>query len=175
MNHKRISKVSLVLTLVLLAFLVAAVPASAQAERIDYTSFECPISMSAPERQWVSEDGILHQRGIHLVNAITSSTPYLTGTNYLEMNTEINLATGEVHAYGKVDLHPAGYEGSWVGTWTTHVSAEGITDGKATIRGTGDLEGMAAFNTMHNPTEPHPACSNPMATSEEGYILVPHQ
>ncbi len=175
MNHKRISKVSAVLTLVLLTFLVAAVPASARAERIYYTSFECPISVSAPERQWVSEDGILHQRGIHQVNESTSSTPYLTGLNYLEVNADINLATGEVHAYGKVDLHPAGYEGSWVGSWTTHVSPEGILDGKATVQGTGDLKGMTAFNTMHNPTGSHPACSNPMATSEEGYILVSHE
>ncbi len=173
MNHKRISKVSAVLTLVLLAFLVAAVPASAQAERISYTSFECPISMSAPEREWISEDGILHQRGIQLVNAITSSTPYLNGYNYLEMNTEINLATGEVHAYGKFDLHPAGYDGSWVGTWTTHVSAEGMTIGKATGRGTGDLEGMMIFNNMFNPTVPNPACL--LETDEDGYILVPHQ
>ncbi len=174
MNHKRISKVSAMLTLVLLAFLVAAVPASAKAERISYTSYDCPISMSPPEREWVSEDGILHQRGIQLVNEITSSTPYQTGYAYLEMNTEINLATGEVHAYGKVEVHPAAYEGSWVGTWTTHVSAEGITDGKATARGTGDLEGMLIFNTMHNPTVPSQNCFS-KATAEDGYILVPHE
>ncbi len=175
MNHKRISKVSAVIALVMLVVLVAAVPAAAQAERIYYTSFECPISASAPERQWVSEDGILHQRGIQQVNEITSSTPYLTGYNYLEVNADINLATGEVHAYGKVELQPAEYEGSWVGTWTTHVSSGGIIDGKATSRGTGDLEGMMDFNNMFNPTEPHPACSSNMDTSEAGYILVSHE
>ncbi len=168
MNPKRI-----ILTLVVLVFLVAAVPASAHAERIYYTSYECPISMSAPERQWVSEDGILHQRGIHVVNVLTSSSPYLTGYNYLEMNTDINLATGEVHAYGKVDLQPAAYEGSWVGFFTTHVSG-GITDGKATIRGTGDLEGMTSFNNMFNPPVPDPACFG-MDTAEDGYILVPQE
>ncbi len=175
MNHKRISKVSAVLTLVMVVFFVAAVPASAQAERIYYTSYECPISMSPPERQWVSEDGILHQRGIHLVNEITSSTPYLTGYNYLEMNTEINLATGEVHAYGKVELQPAAYKGSsWVGFGSSHVSPEGITDGQAVVRGTGDLEGMMVFNNMFSPPVPDPACYY-MNTAEDGYILLPHE
>ncbi len=172
MNHKRISKVSAVL-IVILVLLVAAVPAAAQAERIYYTSYECPISASAPERVWVSEDGILHQRGIHQVNTITSSTPYLTGLNYLELNADINLATGEVHAYGKAELQPAAYEGSWVGTFTTHVSG-GITDGKATVQGTGDLEGMMGFNNMVNPPVPAAAC-NFMDTDEYGYILVSHE
>ncbi len=172
MNHKRISKVSVVFSLVMLAILVAAIPASAQAERIYYTSYECPISMSPPERQWVSDDGILHQRGVHQVNEITSSTPYLTGFNYLVVNAEINLATGEVHAYGKVEVQPAAYEGSWVGFFTTHVSAEGVLDGKATVQGTGALEGLKDFNNMHSPIAPDPACFN-MNTLEDGYILIP--
>jgi hypothetical protein len=174
MNHNRKSKIAVIFTLIVLVLLVGVVPASAQAKRIYYTSYECPISMTPPERQWVSEDGILHQRGVHQVNEITSSTPYLTGYNYLEINADISLVTGEVHVYGKVDLQPTAYEGSWIGFFTTHISSEGVLDGKATARGTGDLEGMMDFNNMHFPLVPDPACFN-MDTAEDGYILVPHE
>ena len=169
MNAK---KITVIFVLAMVVILVSAVPAAARATRIYYTGAECPITQGDPERQWISEDGILHQRGIPLHNILTSDSPYWLGTNDAVMNTEINLATGEVHAYGMVSIHPDAYDGTWEGHFSTHVSADGTLLGSATVHGTGELEGMKAFNTQSTPPIPLEECFY-MNTIDTGYILIP--
>ena len=48
MNHKRISKPSIILTLALLVVLVSVVPASAQAERLSFTGTTCIQNQTPP-------------------------------------------------------------------------------------------------------------------------------
>lgn len=165
-------KASIVVALVLLFSLAIAAPGSARMEKVQYSGTECPIQMGPPERVWVSEDGILHVRGVHMVNVLDSSTPYLTGTAYLVLNSETNLVTGEVHGYGTTEIHPDAYEGTWVGRWSTHVSSEGVLEGVATARGTGELEGLIDFNHMSSPEAPDPTCFG-MNNIDSGTIFVP--
>jgi hypothetical protein len=68
-------KITVIFVLAMVVILMSAVPAAARATRIYYTGAECPITQGDPERQWISEDGILHQRGIPLHNILTSDSP----------------------------------------------------------------------------------------------------
>jgi hypothetical protein len=165
-------RITVVFVLAMVVILVSAIPAAARATRIYYTGAECPITQGDPERQWISEDGILHQRGITTHSLVTSDSPYWLGTNDVLWNTEINLATGEVHGYGVVSIHPDAYAGTWEGHFSTHVYSDGTLQGSATVHGTGELEGLKAFNTQSTPAYPDPACFG-MNTSDTGYILVP--
>jgi hypothetical protein len=122
--------------------------------------------MGTPEREWISDDGILHQRGILVINDITSSSDYLTGGITLEMNVDINPATGLGHAYGTLSIVPTAWNRAWEGHWSTHKSPEGLR-GSATGQGTGELAGMKVFNNMTN-TDPMDPC-----TYEWGTILIP--
>ncbi len=169
MNEKRIT---VIFVMAMVVILVGTVPAAAKATRIYYTGAECPIIQGEPERQWISEDGILHQRGITVHAIVTSASPYWMGTNDVVWSTEINLATGEVHGYGEVSIHPDAYNGTWEGHFSTHVSADGTILGNATVHGTGELEGMKAFNIQSTPPYPDPACFG-INTIDTGYILIP--
>jgi hypothetical protein len=164
MNVKRIT---VVFILAMVVVLVSTVSATAKATHIEYTSIDCTVEpWGPPEREWVSDDGVLHQRGILVVNEVSSSNAYLTGGMTLEMNVDIDLGTGLGHAYGTLSLDPIAYNGTWEGHWSTHISPEGLR-GSATGQGTGDLQGMKLFNHMAN--------SNPMdpCTNEWGSILIP--
>jgi len=160
-------RITIIFVLAMVVILMSAVPAAARATRIEYTSLDCTIApWGSPERVWISDDGVLHQRGVQVINRVTSSSVYVTGDMTLEMNFDIDLATGLGHAYGTLSIVPTAYNGTWEGHWSTHISPEGLT-GNATGQGTGDLEGMKIFNNMSN-LDPNDPCTN-----EWGSILIP--
>jgi hypothetical protein len=173
MNHNRISKLGTIFTLILVVLLAGTIPAAAQAERIYYTGTDCTIIVGPPERQWVSEDGVLHQRGVPMIDYMTYEPEWLNGTNYEMGNFDIDLSTGAVHVYGTFELHTGGGDGTWVGRFSTHVSPEGVVDGRGVGHGTGDFEGMTTFNTISSPEAPDPLCDG-VTTSGNGYILIPN-
>lgn len=173
MNHKRISILSTIFLLAMVVLLAGTVPAAARAERIYFSGEDCPIFVGPPERQWVSEDGGLHMRGIPMITTLTYEPPDLSGLNYLVMNQDVD-PTGAVHVYGTVDLHPDSGGGTWVGIFSTHVSPEGVISGRAVAHGTGAYEGMITFNNVSSPAAPNPDCYN-MNTASNGYILIPHE
>ena len=174
MNHKRISTLSTIFVLAMVMLMAGSVPAAAKAERIYFTGQDCPIYVGPPERQWVSEDGVLHQRSVPMTTTLTYDTPYLNGMNYLVVNMDVDLATGAVHVYGITEAHPDGIEGTWEGHFSTHVSPEGVINGRAVVHGTGELEGMISFLDISSPDVPDPACSN-MNTTSNGTILLPNE
>ena len=160
-------KITVIFVLAMVVILVSAVPAAARATHIEYTSGDCTIApWGPPEREWISDDGILHQRGVLLINSVTSSSDYITGDMTIEMDFDIDLATGLGHAYGSLSIAPTAYNGTWEGHWSTHISPAGL-QGRATGQGTGDLEGMKIFNNMWN-SDPNDPCTN-----EWGTILIP--
>jgi hypothetical protein len=160
-------RITVVFVLAIVVILVSAVPASARAIRIEYTSSDCTVvPWGPPERVWISDDGVLHQRGVQVTNSVTSSNDYIAGDMTLVMDFDIDLATGLGHAYGTLTIYPRAYNGTWVGHWSTHISPEGL-NGSATGQGTGDLEGMKIFNNMSN-SDPNDPCTN-----EWGSILIP--
>lgn len=170
MNHKRISILSTLFILVMVTFLAGSVPAAAQAEKIYFSGEDCPIAMGAPEKQWIGEDGVLHLRGIPLTTRLDYD-PF-NGFNYLVVNQDMDLATGAVHVYGSVEIHPDGIQGVWLGHFSTKMSPEGVVEGRAVIHGTGELEGKFGINNISSPDAPDPACFN-QNTASNGYILVP--
>jgi hypothetical protein len=172
MNHKRIPTLATILILAIVVILVGTVPAAAKAERIYYTGVDCPIYIGPPAKEWVSEDGVLHQRGIPMTTSLTYNLPELNGKNYIMANMDVDMATGAVHVYGTVDIHPNGIDGTWIGYFSTHVSPEGVLNGRAVAHGTGELEGMKSFNKISSPEVLDPACFN-MNTAGIGYILIP--
>jgi len=174
MNHKRIPQLGTFLILAMVVILAGTVPAAAMAERIYYTGEDCPIEFGTPVRQWTSEDGVLHIRGLPMTTRLTYDLPYLNGLNYIIANQDVDLATGAVHVYGTVEIHPYSGQGTWVGSFSTHVTPEGVLSGRSVVHGTGEWEGMISFNEISSPEAPNLDCFN-MNTAGNGYILIPHQ
>lgn len=155
MNHKRFQIRSILLVLAMVVVLVSAVPASAQAERIFISGTTCIQTQSPPERFWISEDGIMHMRGIITSNIDVTDSPYDTGMASMIMNIDIDPTTGYGHAFGSFTIYPTTYDGTWEGHWSTHIAPDGVR-GSATGHGTGELEGLQIFNNMssENPNDP---------------------
>ncbi len=170
MNHKRISILSTVFILAMVILLAGSVPAAAQAEKVYFSGEDCPIAMGAPEKQWIGEDGMLHLRGIPLTTRVDYA-PF-NGFNYLVVNQDTDLATGATHVYGSVEIHTEGVQGAWLGHFSTYISPEGVIEGRAVVRGTGELEGKFGINHISSPDAPDPECFD-KNTASNGYILVP--
>jgi hypothetical protein len=166
MNHTKRSKIIFILSLTMLVVLVSAVPAYAEAQRLNFTGTTCTQSQTPPEKFWISDDGIMHQRGIVLTNIDVTDGDYDTGINVLTGNIDLNLATGYGHAYGTFTIYPAAFEGTFEGSWSSHISPDGLR-GRGVGHGTGELEGVQVFNEMSsdNPADP---CTNSSIT-----ILIP--
>ncbi len=162
-------KVTVVVFMVIVLVLVGVIPVSARAERIYYTGRTCPTYVGPPERQWISEDNVLHMRGMYTDNTITATTPYMAGTAVIIMNQDVDLTTGNVHAFGSIVAQPSGIEGTWVGNFSTHVTG-GVIRGSMTGQGTGELHGMTFFNRMSTDI-PDPLCNN-INTLSSGHILI---
>lgn len=155
MNHKHFQNKSILLVLAMVVVLVSTVPASAQAERIYMSGTTCIQTQSPPERFWISEDGIMHMRGISTSNIDVTDSPYDTGTASMIMNFDIDPRTGYGHAFGTFTIYPTTYDGTWEGHWSSHIAPDGLR-GSATGHGTGELEGLQIFNNMSsiNPNDP---------------------
>ncbi len=158
MNHTKSLKIIFILSLATLVLFVSAVPAYAEAQRLNFTGTTCIQSQTPPEKTWISDDGVLHTRGVVLTNNDVGDGDYDTGINVLTGNMDLNLATGYGHAYGTFILSPAAYNGTFEGHWSSHISPDGLR-GIAVGHGTGDLEGIQLFNNLSsdNPNDP---CTN---------------
>ncbi|HSB67648.1 MAG TPA: hypothetical protein VLD65_13825 [Anaerolineales bacterium] len=159
-------KVTTVFIVAMLVILVGVVPAAAKAVRVDYVSTGCIVYQGPPERFWISEDAIVHMRGITFNQVDTSTNDYDNGTATLIANIDMNPITGYGHAYGSVTIYPTAYDGTWVGQWSTHRSPDGLK-GSMTARGTGELEGLLLFNDMRS-TDPTNPCTDGYET-----VLIP--
>lgn len=165
------NKLTVFFVMVMILVLVDVIPASARAERIYYTGATCPTFVGIPERMWISEDNVLHMRGVYTDNIMTSTSPYLDGTAVIIMNQDVDLNTGNVHAFGSFVITPATIDGTWEGNFSTHVTG-GVVRGSGTGHGTGDLEGLLDFNDMSSPSVYLLEC-NYINTNSSGYILIP--
>ncbi len=106
MNHKSVPKLGITLLLAIVVVLVSVVPASAKAERIYITGSTCIQTQGPPERFWISEDGIMHMRGIITSNIDVTDSPYDTGSASMIMNIDIDPTTGYGHAFGTFTIYP---------------------------------------------------------------------
>lgn len=157
MNYRRVFKISVPTLLAILIVVVGIIPASARAERVDIYGTTCIQTQSPPERFWISEDGIVHMRGIVTTNIDVTNNGYDTGSASMVMNIDMDPATGNGHGYGTFTIYPSAYDGTWSGSWSSHISPDGLR-GSATGHGTGELEGLSIFNNMSS-TNPNDPCT----------------
>ncbi len=148
-------KISLIVALAMVLILIGAVPAAAQPEKIEYTGKVC-ITHLEGGREWI-EGNVYHQRDALTSGFLVADTDVLNGEIIIIQNLDINQMTGEVHAFGTVELHPDGYDGTFVGSFSTHVF-DGVLRGSSTLVGNGDLKGMIDFNDMSGPAVYNPLC-----------------
>jgi hypothetical protein len=166
MNHIKRSKIIIILSLAMLLVLVGAMPAYAEAERLNFTGTTC-IQSQTPGRTWISDDGILHDRGGVLTNINTADSDYGSGIMILTGNIDLDLDTGNGHTYGTLVLYPSAYDGTFVGSWSSHISA-GSLRGISVAHGTGDLEGLQMFVDLSGDNPLSNPCTNADTT-----ILIP--
>lgn len=89
--------------LILLAALLLAAPATAQAIRTDFTAWDIPGALSGG-RTWM-EDGFLYMRDLQFTSQIYQATPAqdlgFAGLYAAEMNANVDLISGCGHIWGK--------------------------------------------------------------------------
>jgi hypothetical protein len=136
----------LIVVAALMLMVPMAVPASAQAIKVNYSGSECPISAwGEPERYWV-EGNIVHARGVTTALELVAGNEYVDGINYVLMNYDVNTLTGEVHVYGTAKLVPHAYDdGYYEGRFSSHWwGLEGWRT--AVFHGEGELDGITVTN-----------------------------
>ena len=148
------SRITLLVLIVILATLIlGAIPASARAERYEFNSTQSfifpqpPPPFPVPEsRTWVS-DGISHVRNNFLAFSVTGD---VNGTNYLLINSNTDIATGDGVMWATIvlDLEWNGMYGTFEGKSQNEVIGGGVLNQGRTHfvgQGTGDFEGMTMF------------------------------
>jgi hypothetical protein len=113
------------LSLALIALLLtAAVPAAARSPVTHFVATGYVCAQEAPVKEWISEDGVLHQRGVLMRDEWRSEhEPRLTGSEIAIYHQDINLHTGAVQIWG------TGTVLTDEGTWYIGVRAELTADG----------------------------------------------
>ena len=171
-----IRKRLLLVLLVLATLALAATPASARATRTTYTAEEFICVEGPPQRMWFSANGtMLHIRGQSAESVVLSSNPLVQGTNHLLKNMDLNLSTGEGHAYGTFSTSPEAVDGTWDGHFTIRFSPTSFS-GSAAGRGSGDLAGqhVAIRFSALDPGDPDNPCGATSADLATGVIHNPH-
>jgi hypothetical protein len=173
---------SLILALVAVVAMVgaplAASPAAAATTRIpiDNYNINCVI---LSQTMWV-EDGILYIRHRIMEGFVISTSDTHEGTGYMDMNANIDLATGYGNYWGYLEIHPYAYpDGFWAGTSSMQVN-EGHASGIARLQGYGELNGLATKSELAPLTPPQLAaygylCGGPPISGAHavGFVMDP--
>jgi hypothetical protein len=127
--------------LVLLALFLAAKPAAAGTDWIEFEAFNIQCSVEDPGEQWVSDDGIMHVRDIVYRAVVVSESPTHNGTARIVASVNRDLATGFLTLHSTLEIYPVAYpDGSWSGISSMQIN-DGGAGGIARLRGYGELEG----------------------------------
>jgi hypothetical protein len=127
--------------LVLLALFLAAKPAAAGTDWMEFEAFNIQCSVEDPGEQWVSDDGILHIRDMVYRAVVVSESPTHNGTARIVASVNRDLATGFLTLHSTLEIHPVAYpDGYWSGVSSMQIN-DGRAGGIARLRGYGELEG----------------------------------
>jgi hypothetical protein len=119
---KRRTLISLALMALLL---IAAVPAAARPPVTRFVTVGYGCAQEAPVKEWISDDGVLHQRGVLLRGEWRSEDePRVTGSEISIWDQDINLNTGAVEVWGRGTVMTD--EGTWYTVVTAELTAEGL-------------------------------------------------
>lgn len=126
--------------LVLLALFLAAKPAAAGTDWMEFEAFNIQCSVEDPGEQWVSDDGILHVRDIVYRAVVVSESPTHNGTARI-VSVNRDPSTGFMALHSTLESYPVAYpDGYWAGVSSLQIN-EGHASGIARLRGYGELEG----------------------------------
>ncbi len=145
MNKKRIPGL---VSLVLILLLVSTIPASANPNwvRVDIIEVFCDYQTGG---WWVDGD-MYYERGSVETGykiPLSADDPFPTGTYTIDVNLDLNFATGQGIGYGDVRFDPDGYSGAFIGWWhgtfynDTQTAAWLVKQAHANTDGVGDAEG----------------------------------
>jgi hypothetical protein len=154
-------KLTIVLTLVVLAALLAAGPAAARSTRTECTGSETVIGY-LDEGTWTFPGGNIHVRGVVTRYQEESTCPELAGVTTSVMNAAWDADFfGPMWGTGRTETTLGAWEGHWRGMLTPEgCSYETVMHGV-----TGEVEGLKATLTAD--------CSSPVSTWT-ATILDPH-
>ena len=132
---------------VLIVLSILAAPVVAGTIRTEYEGTEYYVGPVSPGRQWVSEDGVLHIRGLREAYEDEVDDPRLCGDAVVTANMNFHFADPPVFVYGRmwgtvrIDNDNGYWEGGWVGKRT---ELQGHSYIRAVLHGHGDYEGLKA-------------------------------
>ena len=141
--------------LILIASLVfPVVSVTAKSTTTSFVAQESVAPVGPPERQWISEDGVLHVRNRPAEGTIWGD---LNGTVTVISNINLDLATGNGTGHSTIIR-----EGEWNGMTGSFEGRSQFTfvgfqfnEGQTTAHGTGDFEGLLMKVTFtSNPNDP---------------------
>jgi hypothetical protein len=105
--------------------LTAAAPAASRSPVKHFVAAGYVCVQEAPVKEWVSEDGVLHQSGVLLRDEWRSEDePRLTGSEISVYHQDINPTTGAVRIWGTGAVLTD--EGTWYIEVKAEVTAEGL-------------------------------------------------
>jgi hypothetical protein len=170
MKRQKYLKVAIVALAV--ALLVAAGSVAAKATKTPVTGTECYVENIEEGTYWFSEDGVFHLRGYVQLNSEESTDPRVVGSNTVVVNAnwrdfDPDTGYGVGPMWGTYHIDVDGIDGSWDGTWTGMVDADGRVSTRARAKGNGDLEGQKISVTVERTT-------SDLCGDFTGHILDPH-
>lgn len=128
---------AITIVMVLSAFLPVS-SASATTERIPVSGSEVCTEI-APGRSWM-DGSVLQVRG-SVFDCTMAGDEYLTGTETVVVNFNLDLATGMGTLWGTFRSDLAAFDGGFEGAWNGHWLTFPRWSGKAVGRGWGELDG----------------------------------
>jgi hypothetical protein len=149
--------------------LMAAVPAVARSPVTDFVTISYVCEQGEPFAQWITDDGVWHQRGIILHNEYRSDEPRVTGSELGYGHMDVDLNTGSAFMWGYTTLVTS--EGTWFTEMTGEITAEGASSHLVGYGGDG-LEGyfISWEGRQLSPPYEDPPCEPVMVLEMTGRI-----
>jgi hypothetical protein len=178
MHRQKLYLLVAILVLVI-AFSLAASPATAEATRIEYSQEQATCEILDPGIYWQSGN-VLHVRGEKDKDRVVTSDGEPVGWNISNQNVNFNPETLSGSGWGTYVLYYDGVDGTFEGSYSGVIRA-GVFSGKVVGVGTGVYEGQLVKGELYEipvsqlPTgDPCPeGAVEPMGTLGSGITLIP--
>lgn len=136
---------------VLLAALAMSSPTTAKVDRMEFSGADYVTGPPVDDgRQWVSDDGQLHIRGLTVEYKAVSDSPYYNGTTTIVVNVNQDLATGLGTMWGTSHVVLDEFDGGFTGNWTAQFTGDDdpTWTGIGRSHGYGEVDGFQQRYTL---------------------------
>jgi hypothetical protein len=173
--------VTLAAVMVVVVGSLAVQPVAAETTRIPIVNYFISCEQLSIERVWI-ENGVKHVRGRELAAEVRSNEAFHAGAATNWANANVVLATGYGTFFGKLEMHPEAYPGSW---WEGNFSIQGLPGeqtGVARLKGYGSLAGYYTKTQVTHMSGPAlhalfpDACGGAMplgGSIAQGFVMLP--